>query len=350
MTADTKSRLKRLKKALGKSGLSSMLVTRDANVAYLSGFTGSDSMLVITADSQFFLTDSRYIEEARDTVTGFNITDVAPSAYEAIGSIVRANRIKRMAFESMHMPYDVVRHLGQRLGRVSLVPLKNVVEGLRAVKDEREIALIKRSAGLTKRTLKAVIGKIRPGTPEAEAAAALECAYIKSGAKPSFPSIVASGANSSRPHARPTSRRIAKNDIVMIDTGCSLDGYNSDITRTVMVGSVKDEIKKIYGIVKSAERFALDAVAAGRKASEIDRAGRQYIKDKGYGKFFGHSMGHGVGLEVHEEPSISEKSGAVLEPGMVFTIEPAIYIPRLGGVRIEDMVLVTEKGRELLTA
>lgn len=346
---DYRKRLKRLRDGFKDRSIESLLVTNESNVTYLSGFTGSDSLLFITPCSQFFLTDSRYVQEAKNSVNGFTIAEVSSSTYETIGSIARKNGIKRIGFESMNLPYEVVKNLKRYVGSSKLLPVKNVVERLRAVKDEEEITRINRAIQAAKNVLKKIIKDVAPGASERFLSGSVECAFIKIGARAAFQTIVACGKNSSKPHAHPTDDRIAKNDAVMIDIGCRLDSYNSDMTRMALIGKVKDKIKEIYAIVKIAEEKALEKIKPGRKISEVDSAGRQYIIDKGYGKFFGHSMGHGIGLDVHEEPNISGKNNDILKPGMVFTVEPAVYIPNLGGVRIEDMALVTNTGYEILT-
>lgn len=346
---DYRKRLKILKDGFKGRSIESLLVTNESNVTYLSGFTGSDSLLFVTADSQFFLTDSRYVQEAKNSVKGFTIVEVSSSTYETIGRIARKNGIRRIGFESMILPYEVVKNLKRYVGSAKLLPVKNVVERLRTIKDEEEITRINRAIQAAKSVLKKITKKAIPGASERYLSGSVECSLIKIGARAAFQTIVACGKNSSKPHAHPTDDRIAENDAVMIDIGCRLDSYNSDMTRMALIGKVKDKIKEIYSIVKIAQEKALEKIKPGRKISEVDSGGRQYIRDKGYGKFFGHSMGHGIGLDVHEEPSISGKSNDILKPGMVFTVEPAIYIPNLGGVRIEDMVLVTDTGYEILT-
>ena len=349
MMFDYKKRLKKLRSELIKKSVDSFLVTNETNVAYLSGFTGNDSLLLVTPYSQFFLTDSRFTEEAHDTVKGFTIAEVASSTYETISNVIRKNRLKRMGFESMNLPFGAVKRLEGYIGRCKILPVNNIVERLRAVKEDEEINIIKRSIGITKDVLKKAVRAIRPGVSERVLSQIIECEFMKRGARASFETIVACGKNSSKPHAHPTDTKIKKNDVIMIDIGCKLNSYNSDITRMILMGKIKDRIKKIYNIVKAAQDKALETIRPGRKISEIDSAGRSYIDKKGFGKFFGHSLGHGVGMDVHEEPSISRRNSEVLKPGMVFTIEPAIYIPKFVGVRIEDMVLVTENGFGLLT-
>lgn len=346
---DCAGRLKTLRKQLRDRRVDSFLVTSTANVRYLSGFTGDDSLILLTPDSQFFLTDSRYTEEAKATITGFNIIEVRSSTYEAIGNIVKKNRVKKMGFESMNLPFEVAKRLEASSAPAKLVPVSGAVETLRAIKDKKEVDCIKKAIRVNKDVLGKAAKAIRPGVSEKSLSAFIECSFLKKGAGISFPTIVACGKNSSKPHAHPGNAKIAKNDFVMVDMGCNFDNYNSDITRMFLIGRIKDKIKEIYGIVSAAQKKAIDAVRPGRKIAQVDSAGRDYIDKKGYGKFFGHSMGHGVGMDVHEEPSVSRRSTGILMPGMVFTVEPAIYIPGLGGVRIEDMVLVTDKGCEILT-
>lgn len=346
---DYRKRLRSLRVELKKKGLDAFLVTNNANVTYLSGFTGTDSLLLITPDSQFFLTDSRYTEEARDHIKAFVIVEVVSSTFDTIKTIVRNNRIKKMGIESMNIPCAVFRRLEDCVGRTKIFQSQNIVEGLRAVKDKDEIELIKRSVSLTKTVLKKSVGMIRYGMSELSLSQLIECEFIKRGAKASFQTIVAHGKNCSKPHAQPTDAKITKNDFLMIDMGCRLNSYNSDITRMVLMGRIADKIREIYTIVRAAQERSFEAIRPGIKISEVDRAGRSYIEKKGYGRFFGHSLGHGVGLDIHEEPSISGRNTGVLKPGMVFTVEPAIYIPKFGGVRIEDMVLVTRNGCEILT-
>lgn len=346
---DYKKRLRYLRSELNAVSLGAFLITNETNVTYLSGFTGGDSFILITPDSQFFLTDSRYTEEAKDAVKGFTIIEAASSAYDTIGSILKNNRIKRIGFESMNLPFEAAKRLESHVGAAKLSPLSNLVEKLRAVKDKKEIECIKKSVRLTEETLKKTVHAIRPGASEKFLSGRIECEFIKRGAIAGFRAIVACQKNSSKPHAHPGNTKVARNDFVMVDIGCNFNHYNSDMTRMVLIGKIKDNIKEIYDIVRTAQEKALAGVRPGIRISDIDTAGRSYIDKKGYGKFFGHSIGHGVGMDVHEEPSVSRRNNDILRPGMVFTIEPAIYIPKFGGVRIEDMILVTEKGHEVLT-
>ena len=342
-------RLRSLISAMEERSLDALLVTDEANVTYLSGFRGHDSMLLVTPRRKFFITDSRYSEEAADTLKGFSIEVVRTTAYDTLQRLVRKSGSKRIGFESMDLPYEVAGRLKAAVRPGRFIGVRDIVEKLRAVKYPEEIALIRRSVSCAKKALGKIIRHIRPGVTEEEIHRRLEIEFIKQGAKAAFAPIVAAGKNSSKPHARSGKTAVPKNGMVMLDIGCSLDGYNSDLTRMLFLGKIENRLKKIYGIVHAAQERALALIRPGVKISDVDRAARGLIEKAGYGRHFGHALGHGIGLSVHEYPSISSRTEARLSEGMVFTVEPAIYIPALGGVRIEDMVLVTKGGREILT-
>lgn len=344
-------RLSALKAAMKEASIDSFLVTNTVNISYLSGFRGTDALMLMTRDSGYFLTDSRYIEEAKGDLIGrLDVRLVKDSTFATIESIAKKDGLKRIGFESMDLPYGIANRLKGMFKKAGLVPVKNLVETLRSVKDVSEIARIRKAISLAKGVFKKVAGMVVPGTSEAKIKKAIDIAMIKENAVPAFEPIIASGANSSKPHAGATDRIIGKNDFVMIDMGAKKDGYNSDFTRTIPIGSAPKKFHAIYRTVKDAQRRAIDSIVPGAKASDIDRAGRTHISNAGFGRFFGHSLGHGIGMAVHEEPSISPSGSSRLAAGMVFTVEPAIYIPGFGGVRIEDMVLVTKTGCEILTA
>ena len=338
-----------LKDALRRKNLDSFLITKDVNVSYVSGFAGHDAAIIATHGKLFFIADSRYTEEAGDSVRGFKIRPAKMSLYEIIREIAAAQKLKKMGFESADLSYEVAGRLKKFVAGAALVPVKGLVEDFRAIKDSGEIALIRKSIRLARDVLDGIIPFIKPGASEESLAGKIEIAFLTRGAKSGFDPIVAADANSSKPHAVPTARKISKDSIVMVDIGCTFNKYNSDLTRMVTVGRVKPRMKKIYEIVRTAQAMAIDAIRPGARIAGIDAVARRYIQSKGFGRYFGHALGHGIGMEVHEKPGISGVSEETLRSGMVFTVEPAIYIPKVGGIRVEDMVLVTDKGCEVLS-
>lgn len=349
MAIEYKNRVASLRSLIKKEALDAFFVTNAVNVSYLSPFKGHDSMLLILESKKYFITDSRYIEDAKETMKGYEITLAKGSTYEALKKIIGSNRLKRIGFESMDLPYEAMRQLKRAISGVKFIPFKNLIGSLRAVKDTTELGLIKRSIACTKDALNRIMAVARPGISEREIAKKAELYLIKRNSHPSFDIIVSTMRNSSKPHARPTDARVSKNDLIMVDIGCNIEGYNSDMTRMLVVGKISKELKKIYAIVRAAQERAIRLIRPGARMCDIDLAARGYIRECGFGKYFGHSLGHGTGLEVHELPNISPFSEYRLLQGMVFTVEPAIYIPGLGGIRIEDMVLVTQNGCEVLT-
>jgi Xaa-Pro aminopeptidase len=347
--ADYKKRLASLYDKMQKLSLDAFLVTKASSVTYLSGFAGKDSFLLLTPGARYFITDSRYAEEARNTLEGFKLEVVASTTYETIDTIVKRERLKKIGFESLDMPYEVAIRMKKLLHPSELIGARGLVDALRAVKDASEIAAVKRSVAITRNVMVRMVEMMKPGTSERRLSDAAELEFIKKGARAAFDPIIASDHNSSKPHARSTERRLEKNSFVMVDLGCRLDGYNSDMTRMVFLGKLKSSLKKIYAVVSDAQKAAFDRIRPGARISDVDAIARSHIRKKGLGRYFGHALGHGIGLEVHEEPTISRSNQDLLKAGMIFTVEPAVYIPGLGGMRMEDMVLVTKSGREILT-
>lgn len=343
-------RVSSLRHEASRQGLDGILVTHEANVRYLSGFPGQDASLLITRKDRFLITDSRYAQEAEDLCGGcFAVRLAKGSLFETIRDIARRSRIRKLGFESLHLAYGIATRLKKHCGTIRLEATDDLVENIRAVKDADEIRAIKKSAALTREVFGRTAAFIKPGSSEKSIAEKIELAYLKAGARPSFPAIVASGRNTSKPHAHPGTTRIRNNSFVMVDTGCVVDGYCSDLTRMVILGRIDKRFRRIYDVVRTAQELAIARIRPGAMIADIDRAARGHIAEAGFGTYFGHALGHGVGLEIHEKPAISSKNSGLLRSGMVFTVEPAVYIPGFGGVRIEDMVLVTKTGCELLT-
>ena len=327
-----------------------MLVSGINNIRYLSGFSGSSAYILITAGRKFFLTDSRYASQARDEVKGYRVK-IYSKALEAINGVVVSEKADSVAFESDFVTHDAFLRLKKQLPSIKLKPMPGVAGKARVCKEPVEIERIRESARILDIGFDEAARVIRAGVTEKKAAALIEMAFRDAGADGiAFDTIVASGERAALPHGKASDRKIRKGDLVVVDMGVILNGYNSDGTRTFCVGRPSAEQKKIYNTVLDAQRRATERVSAGVLAAYVDAGARETIDRAGYGKYFGHGTGHGVGLDVHEAPSVSPTSKEILAPGMVITIEPGIYIPGWGGVRIEDMVLVKRDGFEVLTA
>lgn len=343
-------RINRVTNSLEKEGIDALLVTKPANVRYLSGFSGGEASLCLSDKKKFLITDFRYELQAKQEVKGFEIKLVDGSFFDLVGNLAKTLKVKRLGFEYKYLTYGEHAQIKERLNTVELIPTFDIVERLRRIKDAHEIRLIKSSILILKEAVRYFKSTIKRGLTEKQLAADVEY-FIKiaGGEKSSFDIIVASGPNSALPHARPSGRSIEPNDMVLLDLGVDYKGYNSDLTRLFFLGKINSKNKKIYDVVKEAQRRAIKEVRPEVEIAKVDAVARDFIRKEGFGKHFGHALGHGVGLEVHEAPAISNKNHTVLKPGMVFTIEPAIYLPDWGGIRIEDMVLVTRKGYEILT-
>lgn len=336
-----------LKDTLRKKRLSALLVTDINNVRYLTGFTGSSGFCLITAKDNYFITDFRYTEQAGQEVSGWRLGLEKGKRLDTVKALIRSLGIEALGFEVSvsYEFYDLLTKLP-----VKLTPCKGLVESIRAVKNRQEIEFIREAYRRAERAFKQILPFVKAGVKESELALRLETALKREGCKKiPFGIIVASGPNSSMPHASVTDRRIKKGDLVTIDWGGEYRGYLSDITRTLLIKGDSIDLKcEIYNIVKRAKEKAIREVAIGKKAREIDSVARDYISDKGYGDNFGHGTGHGIGLQPHEEPRINRFNNKKIKDGMVFTIEPGIYISGMGGVRIEDTVALIDGKVELL--
>lgn len=345
------SRLQKIRAKMSAEQVEGFLVSSVSNWSYMSGFTGDAGSLLVTSDSAFVLTDSRYVEQAEKQCAGAGFAVRKTTQDEdVLRDVLLSQGVKRLAFEKRFTTYQEWEKLSERLDGVELAGVAGWVEELRMVKTPEEIALIARAQEIADDAFALLFQSIRKGAREDELALELEFTMRKMGAEAaSFPIIAVSGLRSSLPHGKPTSKTLQDGDFVTFDFGATYRGYHSDETRTFVIGDPERKHEEVYDIVLKAQEAALDLVKPGVVAKEIDLAGRRIIEDAGYGEYFGHGIGHGVGLDIHEGPSVSRKSETVLEPGMVITIEPGIYIPGFGGVRIEELVVVTDDGKQVLT-
>ena len=335
-----------LRKKLSAFKVDGILITDLVNVRYLTGFTGTSGYLIITSKHALFVTDFRYKEQAADEVSGFKVRIERSDRSGEIKEIADTYGIRTLGFEDHNVPYAFYKKLTNR--KIRLKPLTGVTESLRIVKIHAELSYMKTAATRAEAAFKKLQPFIRHGITEEKLALKLEELLKKEGCKIlPFAVIVASGFMSALPHAKPTGKALKKGDLVVFDWGGECEGYFSDMTRTVLLnGSNISRQKELYYTVLEAHKRAVGSIKPGIKAAIVDAAARDYIDDKGYDEFFGHGTGHGVGLEVHEKPFISWRSNEILKENMVFTVEPGIYLPGFGGVRIEDMVVVKKNGAE----
>ncbi len=343
-------RLRKLRRRLDKLDLTALYVGAASNVRYLTGFTGSAGHLLVTADALTLFTDGRYRTQAHQETDG---VEIVAEPRDSMGLLLEAlddRRVRELGYERNRLSLTAFERLRGSKRRRKLVALDGFVEEQRQIKSEREIDRIRRSAELASDAFEDWCGKLRPTWTERRAAAELEYLMRRRGAEgAAFETIVASGPHTALAHARPRDVRVGRKSLILIDHGAILGGYSSDMTRVVSFGDPGLEMRRIHEAVREAEQAALEAVRAGRKASTIDRAARKALKTSGLAESFSHSTGHGVGLEVHEPPVLGPKREQRLKEGMVVTIEPGVYVEGLGGVRIEDMVVVRKNGCERLT-
>jgi Xaa-Pro aminopeptidase len=345
------SRADRLTDKLAGAEVDAVLITDLVNVRYLTGYTGSNGLALIGPDTRAFVTDFRYVEQAAEEVDpGFDRLKASVDLLEAIKDALPTGEV-RLGFEAAHVSVREHERLrGLVPDRVELVGVTGLVEELRAVKDSAELAAIRAAAALADDAYGQLIAGRLVGRTERELALELEFDLRRRGAEqPSFSPIVAAGPHGALPHASPRAVEVRHGDLVVIDWGAQLDGYCSDCTRTVAAGHAGDHAREIYQLVLDAQLAGLDAVKPGAGGREVDGVARDRIEAAGHGENFGHGLGHGVGLDVHEAPRLSQRSDSVLAAGNVVTVEPGVYLSGEFGVRIEDLVLVTDDGREILT-
>lgn len=343
-------RVNKLRAAMADLDLAGFMVTRPENRQYLSGFTGSNALLLITASEALLLTDFRYVEQAKEQSPDFQI--IRPQGLLEYGLVaeVQGRGLKSLGFEDDHLTYKAYQDYYNKLADTEFRATSGLVEILRGVKDDREIELLRQAVNIADQAFDHILDFIRPGVRETDLALEIEYFMRRKGAqKSAFDIIVASGARSALPHGVASDKPVQTGEIITMDFGAVYQGYHSDITRTVVLGKAGDKQKEIYQLVLEAQMKAIDAVKPGVVAGTVDTAARDLIARHGYGANFGHGLGHSVGLAIHEKPTFSTKDETVLEKGMIITVEPGIYLPGWGGVRIEDIVAVTAAGREILT-
>jgi len=337
-------RVENVQKQLTEHGLDALLVTNMYNVRYLANFTGTTGLVVITKDNAYFVTDFRYTEQAADQAKGFDIVKNEGPIYDEVATIVENNGIKKLGFEEEDITFATYETINDLIN-ADLKPVSDMVETLREVKSDAEIDIIQQAVDIAEKGYDYILGFIKPGMTEIEVANELDFYMRKHGAAGvSFDTIVASGVRSAMPHGVASNKEIEEGDMITIDFGCYYKGYVSDMTRTFAIGDPGDELKKIYNIVFEANKRVTAAVKAGMTGVEVDAVARDYITEQGYGEAFGHTTGHGIGLEIHEGPALSYRNEKELVENNVITNEPGIYIPGLGGVRIEDDLVVKTEG------
>lgn len=340
-------RLRKLRMSIVESGLDALLVSQPENRRYLSGFTGSAGWLLVSEKDAVLATDFRYVEQARGESPDFEIVRTARELRDWFPGLVSDSGWRRLGFEASSISCDSHQKLSEATGpgQVELVPTTNLVEQLRAIKEPEEVGFITAAVRQADAALELARKTIRPGITEKEGAWTIEKLLRQNGSEAvPFEIIVASGPNAALPHARPTDRMIGRGEPVIIDMGARFNGYCSDLSRTFFAGKADNNFEEVYDIVLRAQTTAIEGIESGMDAAQADRLARNIIEEAGYGDAFGHGLGHGVGLAVHESPTLGPGSSGSLADGMVFTVEPGIYLVGQGGVRIEDMV-VLENGR-----
>lgn len=344
------NRISSLKRILKKDKVDAFLVSDPVNLFYLCGYTGSNGLLIVTSDHNkpIFYTDFRYQEQVKEEVKGCKVRILNRNLFMDFPS-TDIKSIKNFGFESNHLSFINYSRVKKQLkSKVKLIPKDNYIQLLREVKDSDELERIRKAAAITDRVFQNIIKIIKLNISEKDLATEIDYMFMKQ-CEIAFPSIVAFAERGAMPHAQPTNKKLKSGDVVVFDIGAKFQGYCSDMTRTVVFGKASRKVKDIYYIVLNAQKLALEKIMAGKTAAEIDGYARNYIKEKGYGNYFGHGLGHAVGIVVHESPTLSSKSPDILKPNQTATIEPGIYLPGEFGVRIEDLIVIKERGYENLT-
>lgn len=341
--------VEKLRKKMQEENLDSFLITSPYNLRYLTNFTGTTGLAVITLEKAFFITDFRYTEQAAAQAQGFEIIKNVGPIFEEVADLVQKEGLRELGFEETtvsFLEYSVLEEIID----AQLIPISGMIEELREIKDEEEIAIIEKACSIADLAYDHILKMIQPGMTEIEVANQLDFYMRSLGASGvSFETIVASGLRSAMPHGVASKKIIEQGDLITIDFGCYYEGYVSDMTRTFAIGDPGEQLKEIYQIVLEAQLAVLEVAKPGVTGKQLDAVARDYITKHGYGEAFGHSTGHGIGLEIHEGPNVSVRAEKQFVPGNIITDEPGIYLPGIGGVRIEDDLLITSDGNRVLT-
>lgn len=344
-----KRRLEKAREKLYANKIDALLITNPINRKYITGFTGTAGVALITENEALFITDFRYIEQAKEQSPHFTIIEHKDLIEQEISKQLKHRKLKRLGFETSNVTYAAYERYKSVLD-VKLVPVNNIIENIRLVKSKDELKILKKAATIVDDTFEHILDYIKPGVSELEIANELEFYMRKKGAtSSSFDIIVASGHRSAFPHGVASNKVIEHGELVTMDFGAYYKHYCSDITRTVAVGEINKTLETIYHTVEQAQQLGVEKIKSGMTGKEADAICRDYINEQGFGDYFGHSTGHGLGMEVHEGPGLTPKSTVILKPGMVVTVEPGIYVPNEGGCRIEDDIVITDRGNMRLT-
>lgn len=347
-------RIKHLQQSMAQEALNAYYITSPYNLRYVTGFTETNGVALILEDEAYFITDFRYRQQAELQTEGMEVIIAGGSAsttspIETMAKLMEEKGVTRLGYEEEHLTVAQYDEL-ESSWKVELVPSSGMIEALRETKDEQEIALLRRACEITDQAFEHILNFIHPGRTEIEIANELDFTMRKLGASGvSFDTIIASGWRSAMPHGVASNKEVKDGELITLDFGCLYEGYRSDMTRTIAIGAPDSQLRDIYQIVKEANELVYHSIKPGMIGRDVDKIARDFIKDKGYGEAFGHGLGHSIGLEIHEDPYLVQSSHRTLRVNQVVTDEPGIYIEGLGGVRIEDDLLITEDGAEALT-
>jgi Xaa-Pro aminopeptidase len=350
---DYSGRREKLRKLLKKSGAAALLVTSTPNVRYLTGFTGDASYLLFTHETQILISDGRFVTQIEEECPSLemNIRPAGTLIHQQVAKVLRSAGISRLAIEADSMTVALREQIAEKLPKLEVGSTSGMVEHLRQIKDREELARIRHAVKIAEKAFAVIRAALRPEQTEKQIGDLLEHQFrLFGGDGPAFDSIVAVGSRGALPHAKLTEREVGSGDILLVDWGAQWRLYKSDLTRVVVTGKISTKLRRVYEVVLSAQKRAIAAIRPGVPTTEVDAAARNAIAAAGFGRRFNHGIGHGFGLEIHESPRMSARNTAVLKPGMIVTVEPGVYLPGWGGVRIEDDILVTREGHEVLTS